>query len=322
VKLRPVTRAGRSFTALVALGLGAEGGAAWLAYRWAADVLPCQWGRARELFGPGTACPMPIALVGDHTLVPVVLCGALVLTSVVIFARSFTAIALGTRRAKQQLARHAVTCQLPAAFSAASSGDFDRLVVIEEERPTAFCVGLWRPRVVVSTGLLEKLVEPALKAVFEHELSHRRRRDPLRRALAKSVARGLFFVPSLSDLADVVPAEGEVAADAAAVGSTAGREVLARALHELLSQLPCAGGSGGHGRQGPRDAAPEGPRDRATARARLRPGRLGASAVAVAVLLGVGAWLPRPVHVIVLTPHVVSPPPVGSLGQRAAHTKS
>lgn len=319
MKLRPVTSAGRAFAALVALGLGAEGGAAWLAYRWAADVLPCQWGRAREFFGPGTACPMPIALVGDHTLVPVALCGALVLASVVLFARSFTAIALGTRRAKRHLVRHAVMCQLPATFSAALSSDFDRLVVIEEERPTAFCVGLWRPRVVVSTGLLEKLGEPALKAVFEHELSHRRRRDPLRRALAKSVARGLFFVASLSDLADVVPAQGEVAADAAAVGSV-GREALARALHELLSYPVPAGAAA----MGDKDlvmlrlsALETGQRPRA----RLRAGRLGTSAVGVAVLLGAGAWLPRPVHVIVLTPHVVSPPPVGSLGPRAAHAK-
>ena len=56
-------------------------------------------------------------------------------------------------------------------------------------------------------------------------------------------------------------------------------------------------------------------------RAHLRMGRLATSALAVAVLLGAGAWLPRRPHVVVLTPHVVSPPPVGSLGPRAAHAK-
>ena len=53
----------------------------------------------------------------------------------------------------------------------------------------------------------------------------------------------------------------------------------------------------------------------------LRTGRLATSALAVAVLLGAGAWLPRRPHVVVLTPHVVGPPPVGSLGPRAAHTQ-
>ena len=56
-------------------------------------------------------------------------------------------------------------------------------------------------------------------------------------------------------------------------------------------------------------------------RAHLRMGRLATSAVAVAVLLGAGAWLPRRPHVVVLTAHVVSPPPVGRLGPGAASTK-
>ena len=315
MKLRPSVSAGRAFAALVALGLGAEATAAWLAYRWAAEVLPCQWGTARELFGPGTACPMPIALVGRHTLVPVVLCGALVAVSVALFARSFVSIALATRRAKRHLAI-AVLHQPPPA---GAPGELERLVVIEEKRPTAFCVGLWRPLVVVSTGLLEHFGEPALRAVFEHELSHLRRRDPLRRALAKSLARGLFFVPSLSDLADVVPAEGEAAADAAAARSV-GREALARALYELLSCPAPAGAAA----MGTKDmvmlrlsALETGERPRA----HLRMGRLATSALAVAGLLGAGAWLPRRPHVVVLTPHVVSPPPVGSLGPRAAHAK-
>ena len=305
---------------MVALGLGAEAAAAWLAYRWAAEVLPCQWGIARELFGPGTACPMPVALVGRRTLVPVVACGALVAVSVALFARSFVTIALATRRAKRQLAQRVVMYQLPPAAAALClAGDLQRLVVIAEDRPTAFCIGLLRPSVVVSTGLLEHLGEPALRAVVGHELSHLHRRDPLRRALARSIARGLFFVPSLSDLADVVPAEGEVSADAAAVVSV-GREPLARALYELLSYPVPAGAAA----MGTKDmvvlrlrALETGERPRA----HLRTGRLAASALAVAVLLGAGAWLPRRPHVVVLTPHVVGPPPVGSLGPRAAHTQ-
>lgn len=320
MKLRQSVSARGAFAALVALGLGAEGLAAWLAYRWVADVLPCQWGTARELFGPGTACPMPVALVGDHTLVPVVLCGALVIASVALFARSFTATALATRHARHQIARHAVMYQLlPAAAVSCLAGDLARLVVIEEKRPTVFCIGLWRPRVVVSTGLLEKFGEPAMKAVFEHELSHRRRRDPLRRALAKSVARGLFFVPSLSDLADVVPAEDEVAADAAAVGSV-GRAPLARALYDVLS-YPVPAGAAAMGANELLTLRLNALETGELPRAHLSPLRLTASSVAVVVLLGAGAWLPRPVHVIVLTPHVVGPPPVGSLGPGTARTK-
>jgi hypothetical protein len=110
-----------------------------------------------------------------------------------------------------------------------------------------------------------------------------------------------------------------VSADAAAVVSV-GREPLARALYELLSYPVPAGAAA----MGTKDmvvlrlrALETGERPRA----HLRTGRLATSALAVAVLLGAGAWLPRRPHVVVLTPHVVGPPPVGSLGPRAAHTQ-
>ena len=98
----------RVFTVLVTSGLLAEGAAAWLAYRWAAQALPCRWAPARAVFGPSTTCPVPIALVGHDTLVPAVLLGLLVAASVALFARSLAATAVATMRAKRDCARRAV----------------------------------------------------------------------------------------------------------------------------------------------------------------------------------------------------------------------
>jgi hypothetical protein len=67
--------------------------------------------------------------------------------------------------------------------------------------PLAGTVGLWRPRVVITEPLRDKLDPAALRAVMEHEAAHLRHRDPLRLWLAQiatdlqwpaAAARGRF----------------------------------------------------------------------------------------------------------------------------------
>jgi Zn-dependent protease with chaperone function len=156
--------------------------------QWATRSLPCNFEPARALFGQGTACPAPVALVGHDTFVPAVICGALVIASVLVFLRSFTGMAVASSRAKRDCSRQRVPFPSPvAAMSAWSQRPPKWLVVVPEGDPVAYCLGLLRPRVVVSSGLLERLDCPSLKAVLEHEASHRRRRDPLRQAILGSI---------------------------------------------------------------------------------------------------------------------------------------
>jgi Zn-dependent protease with chaperone function len=57
--------------------------------------------------------------------------------------------------------------------------------VIGDSSPRAFCVGLLRPRVYVSTGAVEMLDEAALEVVLAHERHHAGRGDPLRLAAGR-----------------------------------------------------------------------------------------------------------------------------------------
>lgn len=102
-------------------------------------------------------------------------------------------------------------------------------VIIDSERPQAFCTGLWRPRVYVSRGAFDLLPPDQLTAVVAHEAHHARRRDPLRLFVARALGEGLFFLPALGRLADRYAALAELAADEAAV-SRGGRGPLAAAL--------------------------------------------------------------------------------------------
>ena len=100
-----------------------------------------------------------------------------------------------------------------------------RVTIVPDARPLAFCTGLLRPRVFVSSGALERLDEDELAAVIAHESHHAARRDPLRVLIARAIGDAY----SLRALPRREEALGELAADAAAVRS-GGAAPLAAAL--------------------------------------------------------------------------------------------
>lgn len=84
------------------------------------------------------------------------------------------------------------------------------------ERPQAFCVGLLRPRIFLSSGAVAILDKPELAAVLAHEAHHASRRDPLR-VLVRVLADALSFLPIMRHAAARYEAMAEMAADEAAV---------------------------------------------------------------------------------------------------------
>jgi hypothetical protein len=107
----------------------------------------------------------------------------------------------------------------------------DGAFIFPDEQPRAFCAGLVKPRVYVSTGAVATLDEPALHAVILHERHHARRRDPLRLATGRVLARALFFMPGLRELIRRHEALAELSADESAVNAgMENRAALARAM--------------------------------------------------------------------------------------------
>jgi hypothetical protein len=112
-----------------------------------------------------------------------------------------------------------------------TSGLSNGALVFEDPRPRAFCAGLLRPRVYVSSGAVAVLDEPALDAVLEHERHHAHRRDPLRLASGRVLARALFFLPGYQGLVNRQQRLAELSADEHAMTAAPGnRSALARAM--------------------------------------------------------------------------------------------
>jgi Zn-dependent protease with chaperone function len=102
--------------------------------------------------------------------------------------------------------------------------------VFDDVAVQAFCAGLLRPRVYVSTGALEALSAAELDAVLAHECHHQRRHDPLRVALGRMLTRALFFLPVVSLLHARYCAMAELAADSHAISADGVPQALASAL--------------------------------------------------------------------------------------------
>ena len=180
------------------------------------------------------ACVEQVPLVGRRPWLPALPIGVVVVASV----------GLGCYECVRQLLRPHRLQRSLRSLGEPPAGLVDRVAhlglravqVVSTDEVLCFCIGLLRPRIVVSTGLVELLDQAELDAVLAHEASHQRRRDPLRLMVANVAIRGLFFVPALPDLARAARVTTEVEADAAAVDRS-GNSNLIRALKTVLGAV-------------------------------------------------------------------------------------
>lgn len=101
--------------------------------------------------------------------------------------------------------------------------------IVSLDGAQAFVIGLVRPTVFVTRGLLTPAIRPHLDAVLAHEAAHVRRRDGLRRVLASLAFP--FHVPGLARLIERgLERAHEMAADDEAARSIGSRSRVAEAI--------------------------------------------------------------------------------------------
>lgn len=170
-------------------------------------------GRHRVTFGgppphtvaaAGFEVAYPAANVAAALLLAIAALGALVLARAVRFA------VVDVRAYRQVLASLSIVGRHGGAY------------VFRAARPHAFCGGLLRPRVFVSTAAIRALGSAELAAVVAHEARHRRARDPLRLLVARVAARAALPVRLCEIAADRFAVVAELDADRAAVAASGG----------------------------------------------------------------------------------------------------
>ena len=99
--------------------------------------------------------------------------------------------------------------------------------------PAALCFGFLKPRIAITSGLVDRLDDEELTAVLLHERHHLRRRDPLRYLALHTLATALFMAPLAAAARDWAETRIELAADRAAL-QVVPRGALAGALVSAL----------------------------------------------------------------------------------------
>ena len=108
---------------------------------------------------------------------------------------------------------------------------------VRDPGQAAFCAGIVRPGVYVTSGLVAALGVDELCAVLLHEGAHARRRDPLRRAGGRAAVEVVWHIPLVDWWFRQALERAELAADRAALGRL-GPAPLARAL--VAMDIPVA----------------------------------------------------------------------------------
>ncbi len=180
---------------------------------------------ADELLSRGTAGTADIVAV----LVLLLAFGGIALGLVALFRQLLATSALIRTLLAQRIAIPA-----PIAALATELGVGGRVDIVADRRPFSFCYWFLRPRICLSTGLVDRLEADELQAVLLHERYHLRHRDPLRLVIARYFAAGLYVVPVVEELVEYYTVQKEIAADQDAVRAAGGVRALAAALYKVL----------------------------------------------------------------------------------------
>ncbi|WP_226654657.1 M56 family metallopeptidase [Guptibacillus hwajinpoensis] len=108
------------------------------------------------------------------------------------------------------------------------------LIVIIHEAPLALTYGFVKPKIVLSTALVNMLTEEELRAVICHEQFHQQHRDPFKKFLVTLLVTALWYVPILKWVSKHYQTLREIAADRFAMQQTNNRVDLSSALLKLL----------------------------------------------------------------------------------------
>ncbi|HEX9817460.1 MAG TPA: M56 family metallopeptidase [Patescibacteria group bacterium] len=86
--------------------------------------------------------------------------------------------------------------------------------IIKDYNLTAYTIGLFKPKVIISKTLTEQLSSDQLEAVVLHEVHHLRSHHVLWLLLSRLISSLFFFIPLIKHLAQQLKTEFELSADA------------------------------------------------------------------------------------------------------------
>lgn len=114
----------------------------------------------------------------------------------------------------------------------------NKVVVLHENKPFAYCFGTLNPKIFITTGLVAMVNKKELEVVLRHEKYHLEHRDNMVLLLATFVESLSPFFPILTDLIRIYKTDRELLADQAAIQEEMDKRSLSSVLKKLLQYEP------------------------------------------------------------------------------------
>lgn len=111
------------------------------------------------------------------------------------------------------------------------------IIVVKDDAFIALSMGIFRPRIIVSTGLLNMFTEEEVRAILLHEWYHCRVRDPLQMFLIVLMTESMGYIPLMNKLSNHLIIWKELLADRFALKHMNTVYYLGSALLKLTSMV-------------------------------------------------------------------------------------
>ncbi|KEK24652.1 M56 family metallopeptidase [Bacillus gaemokensis] len=109
-----------------------------------------------------------------------------------------------------------------------------QLYLLPSLEVTAFTIGLFHPKIVISEGVFQSFTEEEIDAIVLHEEYHQKSRDPLKLFLFTLLAEGMMYVPILKGMLHRYHTYQELLADKYAMNQMKSSFELGSALLKLI----------------------------------------------------------------------------------------
>ncbi len=110
----------------------------------------------------------------------------------------------------------------------------NKIVVYKSEQPSAFCIGILRPKIFISSGMIQLLNKTEMEAVILHEVYHLKHKNNLMVFVFNTFSYILFIFPFIKDLKRQYEIHEETEADKHAHTYLKGNGPIVNSLKKLL----------------------------------------------------------------------------------------
>lgn len=114
----------------------------------------------------------------------------------------------------------------------------DKIIIFNDFRFMAFCLGVFNPKIYLSNQLLKNMTSSEVEAIILHEKQHILGKDNLLLLFLNLVKTAFFFFPVVADFVNSIEIQKEIYADQIVVKETGRRINIISALRKVIESKP------------------------------------------------------------------------------------